>query len=429
MTLPSRSITKTLLDYLENKNFQGNIKKELENDYCRPFLKSLQAFLEGFQEENLIKYRIHIPSIYTYGCETQALDIPFHTTILQLLGEKEREKKESIYPGYRDHYLHLVFVFLLGCYIVDSCPKLQQDFEKEIAHQISDNKIWYHFLRRWFFTSMAHDIGYIFIAKDPIQTEEYLREMDMLLQSKNDIGVEIWQQLLFRIGGTSQNQNFFQQYTKRCWPDTAERKLPPEKITLFYGEESFSDLICPQKLHNWGISKELSKWYYVNNQVDHGILGASFLWRLAKARDLLSKTIREEKKESEDVRPSLFRDSDFPSALSAIAIHNLRPGKFGSDDRLNYQNCDKLPFLLILCDGLQCFARCYFGETPEKRKKPLPPTMFNLEPNNNGKLIFQWDKNSPSKDEYPSFFWNQIVVDDLCCILKESDVRQFIEPM
>ena len=132
-------------------------------------------------------------------------------SIIKMINEMRRcEESAGILTNrQRDHFMHSVFVFLLGLAIYSNSPLLQAYFDESLHHK-GQYKDFYktrheEFLYRWGIASLFHDIGYpIEIAHN--QLKSYLSFisnncgmvdclLDVSLQFKNtEIGRASWRE-------------------------------------------------------------------------------------------------------------------------------------------------------------------------------------------------------------------------------------------
>jgi len=74
-------------------------------------------------------------------------------------------KKEyglSFYKGYRDHSVHVVYVYLLGWYLYRHIPTLREKLNTDKTDSYIAPSATDPFSRKWVLASLAHDFGYIF---------------------------------------------------------------------------------------------------------------------------------------------------------------------------------------------------------------------------------------------------------------------------
>ncbi len=62
------------------------------------------------------------------------------------------------YPAYRDHTVHVVYVYLLGWFLYTECPQIRRMIQgnEDLQLPVLD----WDFAREWMITALSHDIGY-----------------------------------------------------------------------------------------------------------------------------------------------------------------------------------------------------------------------------------------------------------------------------
>jgi hypothetical protein len=79
----------------------------------------------------------------------------------------DQEYAQSFYKDYRDHSVHVVYVFLTGWYLYRHIPQLRKKLNTDKSREYIAPSAADAFSRKWVLASLAHDFGYIFESEDP----------------------------------------------------------------------------------------------------------------------------------------------------------------------------------------------------------------------------------------------------------------------
>ena len=281
--IEGRNISLTLIDKLG----------EIENLSYKKYLHELGA-----------KYRTRIEDDYTISLElikklwnVNGLEYPEF--------QKDFEPVLLLNPRYRDHFLHQLHVFLLGCYIID---KLYNDesisaFEQKFGNPIED---------MWLFASSYHDYNYN-------------------IQNYDEWINTFFEKTLFL------NENPSRLKLDECYV---------KEDYMFKTKE-----LC--EAFGLNVDKTTLLFFYekIINKKNHGLLGALSLLKLF----------------DQNYPPKIKRDS-LIKAARAIALHDediwkhfsgRSEGDFSQKkalEKLEFKD-DPLSFLLIFCDTIQEWGR------------------------------------------------------------------------
>jgi hypothetical protein len=290
---------------------------------------------------------------YRLGCELLRL---FFVEALSadLLGAwKNYEELEYLLNRwYRDHYVHLIYNFFVGCKIIQRLlPKIKANWTRQSGEEIDDGYLHIRTMRSWLLAALFHDIGY------PAETLKQFR--DNLQQSYFEKVPG------FSIGELKLNHESYA---------GGEIEEIFTLISFIFTEDEFSFNF--EKLSNFQKSR-----YYPERLIfgamnallrdqmealDHGVMSAIFLLLTLKVdiheftsdsfsdpRVLATKTKPELDKVFKEERCHLLEDAI--TASLAIALHNLRQRVYGGmtiDFRTH-----PISYILTLVDDMQEWDR------------------------------------------------------------------------
>lgn len=364
-----RDILSGLGDILPSESFS----LEFRNDIC---------MLAGAPEENRrLKSAVDIWE----KLWLQEAGLPY-LPLMQRLAQQQ--KSGTMYPGYRDHVAHSIWMYLLGLYLYRSNRVISQAITRKFLES--------EFLRAWKIATLFHDIGYTYdkgIDQEPDAIQPILDELKtftifplrLYLGSR---GLEL----------SEKDENELALIGKRSVPlvvdlDNLERLsfLDPEVATL----DLIEDLGYDAKLSQVGYRKPFGSYYRFARNVkpanrerfrDHGILSALILLYefhyFHHCLDILHGKIIPEslpRKIHEELQQLTTRrvTQDYAEivrqAAAAIALHNIDKGiwkearlreqakspqyRLSLDDYQIDLAKSPLAFLLALTDVLQCWDR------------------------------------------------------------------------
>ncbi|MDD4976904.1 MAG: GAF domain-containing protein [Bacteriovorax sp.] len=254
----------------------------------------------------------------------KVLDLPVHFSDIF---SKFQIHENILYklPYYRDHFIHMFHVFYLGYLILNGWWNRGVSFLDS-----KDEKIKSVILKKWFITSIQHDIAY------PVEMAE--RWVPRFPKDALDLDVEIltnfdWSPILLAGENTLNVENM------------TERFLCPLKSTTD-NDEIFRKEIAFKK---WFIEKLLKKH-------DHGALGSLSLLSFGWSKD------------------------DLECALSAalnVLLHNYWKNPNNTIGQLAFGHYP-LAFLLTYCDAVQEWGRPQVDPFNDLQKLVDPSTKFGI---------------------------------------------------
>ncbi len=100
----------------------------------------------------------------------------------------DHEFANEFYPGYRDHTIHTLHVFLLGLYLYETVARLRDAIGRRLASSVAGDRPDYDvFMEWWTLASLWHDTGYPFEATAVITDPQLIcRQLDKISASMND---------------------------------------------------------------------------------------------------------------------------------------------------------------------------------------------------------------------------------------------------
>jgi hypothetical protein len=280
-------------------------------------------------------------------------------------------------PVYREHFIHQIYVFLLGCLFLD---KLFNSALDELYHPEAEMKSEWklRFVRRWFLASVFHDIGYPaeavseisrslnnnFFNRIPnfeikkIEIEEFEKEknIDEIIKQISKLTVE---PELFNPDG------FFEPLiTSPSTPTSAPTSAPASTPVSTPVSTPASTLASAET--NPGFAPISSSTLFTTDSIqrlftdefrqtrDHGVMGSVFFLKtalvdIAELYNFYDPTKVDREKERSQIILDLF------VSAAAIACHNIRSSSFpGYTIDFNER---PIAALLCLCDEFQEWDR------------------------------------------------------------------------
>jgi len=245
---------------------------------------------------------------------------------------------------YRDHFLHLIYDFLLGCRMIEGLlGRIYCNWKRYTKDTISADKLRLRMMRSWLIASLFHDIGYTaetlenirgtlqntFFSKIPgfelsplrMKNKEYIKEeIDGFLF----LLAAVFTEDEFSFNFASFGENF-------------------AKIAARY----------PNSLI-WGATRALFADQL--SRMDHGIIGALFILLTMKV-DIHELTV-ESQKEREDYEKDRSEIlEDLVVGALAISLHNIRQNVY-QGLTIDFRSHPTV-FLLMLCDEMHEWDREY----------------------------------------------------------------------
>ncbi len=280
-----------------------------------------------------------------------------------------RSYEELIYytkPRYRDHYVHVLYVFLLGCrYLEILMPRIYEQWRWYTDEEPSKEQVYLRTMRSWILSSLFHDIGY---------AAEALASVQKSLQEKFFSHIPGFSLSQLKLNQDPYIQNEVKEFfvlLSSVLKDTeydfsVDRSLLPQ-----HERASFPDN---------GMLTSMAALFQDQLDVDaldHGV--ASALFALLTLRvdtheislgpvNYSPQSLTPDERIKRQAQYELKRrevHEDLVSACLAMALHNIRLGAYpGLSVKFSEH---PLAFLLMLCDDLQEWDRAADWErTPQR---------------------------------------------------------------
>lgn len=286
------------------------------------------------------------------------LSLDNQETLMSLNREFEKYQKH-LFRGekYRDHFLHQIYVFLLGLSVLDI---IQQDFEQDlVGHfnraykdiQPGEYKTLNDIFLLWFLTSMFHDIAY------PVELcEEWVAEAIRLFltpghNGKDDLGISL---------------KFLKLEDNNVYLKGIDKLAELIKHLHFPAGEKNGD--------RPGIAGQLERQFEAR---EHGVISAFMVLHSLQEQTGLHGFL-------------------FP-AVEAISLHQL----WMPEDSLPCISFEKDPagFLLILCDLLHDWGRYNYEKIDQVSNFALNPCQLTAIRNNDKTAVFDIEVKTPAHEE------------------------------
>jgi len=335
------------------------------NNYKETIFNSIMEFLEQKNEKTACNVYKSFFEAYWIGIQDEVN--PF-LELTQLMKKFEKNSGKLL-EKHRDHYIHTVFVFLLGLSIYIQNSNYQGIFvkyalDKDVypdSYETNHEEFFY----RWGLASLSHDIAYPLeiIVK---QANEYIKFVCQYGDPVEDI-------MGFKLT-LSTSSEFLD------LPVLKPKKPYETDFYNIYGENNPVFLADSIPMLSFVLSKNFKLDFEkvkislnelvenMNSQgfIDHGFFSAIIMLRWYY--HLIKKT---------NWHPAYFY---FPvlDSSSAVLLHNFYKHKlmkdpFNLEPMLANQN--PIAYLLILCDELQEWSRKGFGRIDTEKESPID---FNI---------------------------------------------------
>jgi hypothetical protein len=305
-------------------------------------LSALQAALE-VMEETPGDYRAHVEKVHgfltalwtKYDCKDVIDILDALTRVEPPLVDYGR----SVSKGYRDHYVHIFSVYILGLMILASIIEKLGDHTRDLL-KVRDEEV----------SSVIPEFSHNYSWK------ERLFYLWTLIATFHDISIPVT-----RLGSVRDGlKQFMEQFNIECSGPTL---LPFHPSDL---EDYFESLgrLFQGKLevdNSWCYKIEQCNFYVPGvlrrefARQNHGVLSALLMYQKFREIFLEGRTKRPLSPESFDAFTKYILKQDIARAALAISLHDLKP-----DEKTGYPKFFPLEFfeypltcLLILVDGLQ----------------------------------------------------------------------------
>lgn len=307
------------------------------------FSNGIKRFLKSGKKEDAF-------DVYYCYLEMFVGDYEKTRRMIELLSEFEANGS-GLLMKHRDHYVHSVYVFLIGLAIFESNDKYRNEYKK--FYKLTDDKeVAHHYLEFWGLSSLFHDIGYPFELPFE-QVASY-----------------------FEVHGDDRKQRPYIEYSNLDSFISIEKNISKEIAKLFNNDENhiFDNT---NEMFARLLSDKLSKTYAINFNQMYNVLKdkpinpgkfGHFMDHAYFSSLLLFKKLFEELKVS--IKMATL------DSLTAILMHNSLY-KFSiayyNDEKLNVPfKCELHPlaYMLMLCDELQCYDRTAYGRNSKLELHP-----------------------------------------------------------
>lgn len=354
-----KNINTYIKDFFDNLDIYDDSHKGTQNKI------NITSAIFEFLNDNTEKkaYKVYENFFKAYWIGTQHKKNPF----LMLTEEMKtfEEQAGSLLEKQRDHYIHTIFVFILGLTIFS-----QNDNYRRFFDNYAKNKERYsdfyptkneEFFYRWGIASLYHDIAYpLEIILEQVKRYvtfiwNYPEEINNMDKGKLELpNFKEYIKLPELKSDKRYQKKFYKNYPK------SKNKFYSDSISLLSENISYAFRLDIKTVKN--VLKKFLKKMEKNSFIDHGfyssIIALRWHYYLLKI---------------EGWHPAYFY---FPitDAASAILLHNYyRYGLMKDPFNLKLLNSEHHPiaYLLILCDELQIWGRKCYGEKSKREEEPI----------------------------------------------------------
>jgi hypothetical protein len=352
------------------KEFFDNLKiyeDELNGaSYKKDIYNSITQFLDDKTEMNA--YNVYKSFFEAYWMGIQDEVNPF----LELTQRMKNFEKYNgkLLENHRDHYIHTVFVFILGLSIFTRNKSYREVFNEyaldKSKYPDSYDTQYEEFFYRWGLASLFHDIAYPLeiIIKQANEYIKFVYEYSDSIGEKTGINIELSTSPdFFYLSVLEPRSKSKDNYHKKY--DGFKSRFLNNSISLlaYTLHENFNLDLNEIKNNLDDFVENMNK----NNRLDHGFFSAIIM--LKWYHHLIKKT---------NWNPAYFY---FPvlDSSSAILLHNyykhtLMKNPFNLDQISAGQH--PIAYLLILCDELQEWNREGYGKMDIKKDTPTDFDLF-----------------------------------------------------
>lgn len=321
---------------------------------CNLIEKTVQVALKSM-EDNPSDYRLHVDNVHEfmkalwakYDC-LEVFDIlDALTRIEPALLDIERDPEAS--KGYRDHYVHLFHVFILGLRIISAMIKKLGNEKACRVFKVRDESLNDRIY--------GYDQDRNRVKFRDYTWKERLFYLWTLMSTLHDIAIPITHLNRIREALNRFSEKFHLEISGPILVPSFPTDLD---IYLDLLSRIFQGKLMPGK-ENWRYDKEIPN-AYVKGQLerlfierDHGVLGGFLVYKKTEEIFLQGKSKYKLDPDSFQNYKEIVLEEDIARAALAISLHNLKL-EFPSFMPLNFFDYP-LCFLLILADSLQEYLR------------------------------------------------------------------------
>ncbi len=339
-----------------------------KKEYKKEIFTAVRTFLKSTTVDSA--YKVYETFFKAYWIGTQGKENPFLTLIENM--KRFEEFAGRLTPDQRDHYIHSVFVFLLGLTVYEQNYNYKKTFKnyalnKEIYPHSYDTS-YEEFFYRWGLASLFHDIAYP--LEITLKQAKYYADLLCSYPETGDRNLKITMDLcnfeeFIKLSTINPNPRH-EEYFVSKYPDY-KRKFHHDAIAIL--SESIANNFnlnfneVSKNIHNFKITMQ------EGNFIDHGFYSSVIMLRWY--HHLVKST---------NWNPAYFY-YPIADAASAIFLHNyFEHGLMKSFDLKPLRaKIHPIAYLLVLCDHLQEWKRECYGRENLNYKCP---TDFKLTLNN-----------------------------------------------
>ena len=305
---------------LKENQIPYNMEKDIDR-LC--FENAVERFLQSGKKQDAFD---------VYFCYLDMFVGDYNKTrrMIELLSEYEANGSRLLMK-FRDHYVHSVYVFLLGIAIYETNLAFRKTYNK--FYHLTEKEAGAHYLQYWGLAALFHDIGYPFelpfeqvasyfeVSGEERKTRPYIAYQKMEKFTQNEEKIQV---------------------CGRSFASTDEMYacLLEEKLGKAY---SFTKESMYETLHTRASNPEKYNYY-----IDHAYFSATVLFR--KLFVELECEINQDHLDS--LTAILLHNSLYKFCVTNIKSDSTIPFKMG---------LHPMAYMLMLCDELQCWDRTAYG--------------------------------------------------------------------
>ena len=342
---------------------KGQIPYNVEMDIDRLCLENaVRRFLESGRKEDAF-------DVYFCYLEMFVGDYKKTRRMIELLSEFEANGS-GLLMKHRDHYVHSVYVFILGLALYQTNEVYREKYEEYYKVKFEGNntkkarEAACHFLEYWGLTSLFHDIGYPFEL--PFEQVASYFEVEGIDRTKRpfvayhalDSFVEIDKAMAKKIAKIYdekyKEKNKYRDKTEAIFETTDEMfayDLSKKLSETYWFTKEQMLRVLKQK------PTEPNKF---NQYMDHAYFSATILFK--KLFCEIGCTLKEEHIDA--LTAILMHNSLYKFSIAYYKDENKKQDPFEAE-------LHPLAYMLMLCDELQCWDRTSYGRNSKKELHPV----------------------------------------------------------